>query len=597
MTTTLPQEERARRIAERIAALPADRWVRCPSCTAGLYRPRVRQHAHTCPECGHHFRITADERIELLVDPGSFTERDADLSPADPLGFTDSRPYRERTTQLAQRHGRPDAAVYGDAAVIGHRVVLCVVDFGFMGGSMGSVVGEKVCRAAESAAARRTPLIVCAASGGARMQEGVLSLMQMARTSAALRRLSRAGVPYLCVLTDPVYGGVTASFASLGDVIIAEPGTRAGFAGPQVIRQTIRQELPAGFQSAEFLLEHGHIDAIVPRKELRTTIAALLRFHQAAETASGTAPAARPASVPGGPATGAARAAGDAGDAWETVKKARDPGRPHLGEYVERVFEWFIELRGDRSREDDPAVTGGLALLDGRPVVVVGHRKGRGTAEGIARNFGMPHPAGYRKAHRLLRYAERFSVPVVTFVDTPGAYPGLRAEEENQSAAIAENLALLSDLAVPVVAVVIGEGGSGGALALGVGDRLLMLANTVYSVISPEGCATILYQDAAQAPRAAAALKLTAYDLLELGIADELLPEPEGGAQADHDAVAATVREALLRHLDDLCARPPADLVADRYRKLRALGRYEDGRPHPDAQTAPGEETHGRPGS
>jgi acyl-CoA carboxylase subunit beta len=548
-------------IRRRIAAMPAEEWVKCPGCAGALYRSRLRQNSAICPECAHHFTLSAMDRIAVLTDAGTFAERDQGLVAVDLLEFRDSQPYPDRLAAAAGRTGLHDAARYGTATIGGYPVVLAVLDFGFMGGSMGSVVGEKVCRAAELALATATPLVVCSSSGGARMQEGVFSLLQMAKTAAAVQRLADAGVPYVSVLCDPTYGGVSASFANLGDVVLAEPGARAGFAGKKVIEQTIRQQLPAGFQTAEFMVENGHIDAVVPRTELARVLARILRFHAGAGCVAGSTPA--PAVLPAGTATR---------DAWQTVQLARDPGRPHLGEYLEMIFDDFLELRGDRWCEDDPSIVGGLALLDGAPVVVVGHRKGRGTAEGIARNFGMPHPSGYRKANRLMRYAERFGVPVVTFVDTPGAYPGIRAEQENQSRAIAENLALLSGLRTPVISVVIGEGGSGGALALGVADRMLMLEHTTYSVISPEGCATILFRDAKRAPEAARALRLTARDLLDHGVIDEVVAEPAGGAHTDHDTVGAAVKSAVRRHLEALQAVSVADLVASRYRRLRAAG-------------------------
>jgi acetyl-CoA carboxylase carboxyl transferase subunit beta len=546
-------------IRRRIADMSAQEWVKCPACSATIYRPRLRQHNSTCPECTHHFPISALDRIELLADPDSFTEYDHGLTAVDRLGFVDSKPYEERLSTAAERTGLTDAARYGTATMAGLPVVLCALDFGFMGGSMGQVVGEKVTRAAELALATGAPLIVCSASGGARMQEGIFSLMQMAKTASALQRLSAAGVPYISVLCDPTYGGVSASFAQLGDVVLAEPGARAGFAGPSVIEQTIRQKLPQGFQRAEFLLNAGHIDMVVPRAELALTIARIVRFHSRG-TAAFDAPV-----VDADPAAQAAEPA----EAWDTVKLARDLERPHLGEHIEKIFDDFIELRGDRWREDDPSIVGGLALLDGVAVMAIGHRKGRGTAESVAHNFGMPHPSGYRKAARLMEYAERFRVPVVTFVDTPGAFPGIRAEEENQSRAIAENLALLAGLRTPVVSVLVGEGGSGGALALGIGDRLLMLSNTIYSVISPEGCATILFKDAKRAPEAARALKLTAPDLYAFGLVDELVPEPEGGAQADHEATGKAIKEALIRHLTELRALPTQTLLEQRHRRLR----------------------------
>lgn len=565
--TTLDDLPRASRLRQWLADMPEQAWTRCPSCAQFASRRQVQENCGTCPGCGKHLRASSQDRIGWLFDAGSFRELDAQMAPADPLGFVDSTPYPRRTAELRRVTGLAEAARYGTAAIHGHPVCACLLDFAFQGGSMGSVVGEKVTRAAELATARRIPLVICAASGGARMQEGIFSLLQMAKTAAAIGRLRDAGVLFVSVLTDPVYGGVSASFAMLGDVIVAEPGARIGFAGPKVIEQTIRAKLPEGFQSAEFLLEKGHIDAIVPRPELRSYLSRLLAVH-----AGGTDSSPWPlATVP------AAALDPSSEDAWQTVRLARETQRPNFGDYADRVFDAFTELRGDRWSEDDKAVTGGPALLGNRPVMVIGHHKGRGTTDKIVRNFGMPHPSGYRKAARLMRYAERFGMPVITFIDTPGAFPGVRAEEENQSGAIAENLVTMASLRVPVIAVVTGEGGSGGALALGVCDRLLMLARTIYSVISPEGCATILFRDCTRAPEAAAALRLTAAELSRLGIVDEILPEPGAGAHADHGAAADVVREALIRWLDKLSSVPVDELVLERYQRLRSYGEFHEG--------------------
>jgi acyl-CoA carboxylase subunit beta len=550
-------------LAQRLADVPKGVWTRCPRCGASLYKTKLERTRGVCPECSRHLRLPLEARIEVLVDAGSFTEADAGLASADPLGFTDSKAYPDRVAAMRKRTGREDAAVWGTATAGGLPVVLCVLDFGFMGGSMGSVVGEKVTRAAEAARERRVPLITCSASGGARMQEGIFSLLQMAKTAAALRALSDAGVPHFSVLTDPVYGGVTASFATLADVIVAEADTSAGFAGPQVIKQTIRQDLPAGFQTADFLLAHGAVDMVVTRTELHPLLGRLVAFAAAVGTPLVAGPV--PAAVPG-----------EERDGWDVVRLARDPGRPLAREYAAGLFDSFDELHGDRIADDDPAILGGLARLDGAPVVVVASAKGRGTADVVAHNFGMAHPSGYRKASRLFALAERLGVPVVTLVDTAGAYPGLKAEQDNQSGAISANLLQLAGLKVPVVTVVVGEGGSGGALALAGFDRLLMLANATFSVISPEGCATILFGDATQAPRAARALRLTAADLLEMGIADEVLPEPGGGAHTDPAATIATVRAALRRHLAALAGEPIDTVVTERNRRLRAYGRLAE---------------------
>lgn len=251
-------------------------WVKCNHCREIIYRKELERNLRVCPKCDYHFPITVEERIGLLVDEGSFKEWDAELSPADPLGFRDTQKYRDRVKAAQERTGSRDAMVSGTGTLDGRAIALGIFHFGFMGGSMGSVVGERIFRAAERAAGSRMPFILVTASGGARMQEGILSLMQMAKTSAAVGRLRQAKVPYVSILTDPTYGGVTASIASLGDVILAEPKALIGFAGPRVIEQTIKQQLPPGFQRAEFLLEHGLIDRIVERKKMKQTLATLL---------------------------------------------------------------------------------------------------------------------------------------------------------------------------------------------------------------------------------------------------------------------------------------------------------------------------------
>ncbi len=263
-------------------------------------------------------------------------------------------------------------------------------------------------------------------------------------------------------------------------------------------------------------------------------------------------------------------------DAWQKVQIARHPKRPYLLDYVEMIMDNFIELHGDRHFRDDPALIGGLAKIDNQKIMIIGHQKGKDTKENLYRNFGSAHPEGYRKAMRLMKLAEHFNVPVVTFIDTPGAYPGIDAEERGQAEAIAYNLREMSQLRVPVLVVVIGEGGSGGALGIGVGDRICMLENAYYSVISPEGCAAILWRDKVNAPEAAKALKITAVDLLELGIIDEIIPEPLGGAHRDPQATAAALKSSLKKNLKLLIEISKERLVKKRYDKFRAMGIWEE---------------------
>ncbi len=266
--------------------MPEGLWLKCDGCKEIITKPELERNLQVCPRCGHHYRMGARERIELLVDRGSFTEHDAHVCSRDPLAFKDLKSYPDRLKAARKATGLEEALVSGTAAMGGYRVGLCALEFSFLGGSMGSVVGEKVTRAVERAAAERLPFLAVSCSGGARMQESALSLMQMVKTCAALGRLARAGLPYFSILTDPTTGGVTASYAMLGDINIAEPKALIGFAGPRVIQDTIRQELPPGFQRAEFLLEHGFVDMIVERKNLRPTLIQLLGYLAGAPVAT-----------------------------------------------------------------------------------------------------------------------------------------------------------------------------------------------------------------------------------------------------------------------------------------------------------------------
>ncbi|MEV4159843.1 acetyl-CoA carboxylase carboxyltransferase subunit alpha [Nonomuraea dietziae] len=541
----------------------AEEWALCPGCSAIVYQPRLARVGMVCPDCGHHHRLGAAGRLHVLVDEGSFAAA-PQVAGDDPLSFTDSRPYRERLASARARTGLADALVYGVATIGGHRAVVAVMDFSFLGGSMGSAVGESVARACELAIAERLPLVLSIASGGARMQEGALSLMQMGKTAQAMRRLRREGLLSVCVLTDPTFGGVTASFATLGDVLVAERGALIGFAGPRVIAAATRERLPEGFQSAEYLFAHGMLDRVESRDGLRPLLARLL----AMTTGVGAAPAEPREPVVLRDPT----ALGGVLRPHETVRLARDPARPTALDHIWRLCTDFVELHGDRLHGDDPAVVGGLGLLDGAPVMIVAHQKGHDTKELVERNFGLAHPEGYRKALRLMKLADRLGLPVVTLVDTQGAAPGVGAEQRGQSWAIADCLAGMSELSVPVVATIIGEGGSGGALALAMANRVLMLRHAVYSVISPESCSTILYGDPSHAPDMAESLRLTAPELLRLGVVDGVVPEPAGGAQEDPQAATDLLHAAVAETLRELSGLGPDELRKDRYERFRRLG-------------------------
>jgi acetyl-CoA carboxylase carboxyl transferase alpha subunit/acetyl-CoA carboxylase carboxyl transferase beta subunit len=548
-------------------------WVLCEACLSLHWSKRFERMLRVCDHCGNHARLTARDRMRQLFDPGSARPLDLAVPSGDPLSFVDSKPYPQRLAEARARTGLAEAVVCARGAIGGAQVIAAVMDFGFLGGSLGGAVGEMITQAADEALRTRTPLLLVTASGGARMQEGAVALMQMAKTSAALGRLDDAGVLTISLITDPTFGGVAASFATLCDVLVAEPGARLGFAGPRVIEQTIRQKLGPRFQTAEFLLERGLIDMVKPRAGLRATLGRLL-----AAAAPAAAPAAARLADPGV----LVRDASDLAecDPWEVVKQARALSRPSTLDYLSLMTEDFEELHGDRVGGDCPAIVGGIGRLEGRWVVFVGHQKGHTIAELTARNFGMPVPAGYRKAGRLMRLAAKLDLPVVTLIDTPGAYPGAEAEEQGQAIAIAQNLRLMATLPVPVVAVITGEGGSGGALGLAVADQVYICANGVYSVISPEGCAAILWKDAKAAPQAAAALRLDPAHLLGLHIVDGVVTEPEGGAGLDYPSAAQRVAAAISAAIAELSALSPADLVTRRQAAFRhTVGQPELTRP------------------
>ena len=543
-------------------------WVLCPGCREMLYRKRLDRGLRVCPECGEHLRITAPERIEQLFDEGSVEPIEMSVPSTDVLEFVDTKPYPDRLAAARSQTGTDEAVVLVSGRIDGQPVVAAVMDFRFLGGSLGSAVGELITVAAELALRRRTPLLIVSASGGARMQEGAISLMQMAKTSQALGQLDEAGILTISLITDPTYGGVAASYSTLCDVIVAEPGARLGFAGRRVIEQTIKQVLPPGFQTAEFLLERGLVDIVTPRAELRATLARLVG-------AAGRSPAESDGDD-ADPVERDQRKLPET-DPWRSVQLARDFGRPTTLDLLRVAFDEFEELHGDRVGGGDcPAIVGGIARLAGMPVMAIGHQKGSTIADLSARNYGMATPGGYRKAARLMRTAAKLGLPVVTLIDTPGAYPGIEAEEQGQAIAIAENIRLMAGLPVPIVSVVTGEGGSGGALALAVADELLICSNGTYSVISPEGCASILWHDAKQAPVAAAALRVDAKQLLRLGVVDGVIREPEGAAQADHLTMAARLRTALCRSLHELSQLDSEALVARRRARFRAYGTPEE---------------------
>lgn len=542
-------------------------YVKCPGCRRIIDLEQLEVSHDVCPRCGHHMRLGARKRLEATVDAGSFEEWDAKLEATDILAFPG---YIEKLERAQRSTGDKDAVLCGRATIGGEPCAIFIMDGDFMMGSMGSVVGEKICRTFERAAELRLPVVGITVSGGARMQEGTTSLMQMAKVSGARARFAKTGLPYLVLLTDPTTGGVTASFAMEGDIILAEPGALIGFAGPRVVEQTTHKRLPAGFQRSEFLLEHGFLDLIVERENVPATLSELLALH-AGRNPAADAPHVlperhEPHTLLKKAGRKRRRSGNEAPSAYDIVQAARSVEHPTALELIELGFDGFIELHGDRYFSDDPAIVGGIAWVGDQVFTVIGTERGRSTKERVARNFGSAHPEGYRKAQRLMKEAERFGRPVLCLIDTAGAYCGIGAEERGQGEAIASNLVVMSELETPIVSIVVGEGGSGGALALAVADRVLMLDNAAYSVVSPEGCASILWKTTDRAADAAEALALTAPRLAELGIVDGTIT-----SSGTHRELAERIIDRVTHELAELASLKPDALVEARQAKFRAM--------------------------
>ena len=511
-----------------------------------------------CPFCRFHYTLTARARIELLADKGTFKESHKYLSSVAPLSFSRRGRYRKLLTQDQNRTGLTEAAVTGRCRIEGIDVMLVVLDFGFMGGSMGIVVGEKVAMALESATRRDLPVIAMVSGGGARVQEGVLSLMQMAKTVAAANRLREEGAPFIVVLSNPSTGQAYASFANLADVILAEPGSLIGLSPLRALREASNTPLPLDAHTAEAHLSHGLLDNVVDREVLHTRLATLLQLLTAQSAGKGNYKDVLKTEL---------ETPSEAG-VWEAVTAARHPERPLALAYIHSMLDPFVELRGDRLNSDDRSIVGGIGFLHGEPVVIIGQQRSH-LLEGERYHV---YPDGLRKAQRLITLASRFKIPLVTLIDTQGADPGLEAEEQGIGNAIATTLSLMVDAQIPIVSVIIGEGGSEGALALGLSDRILMQQYAIYSPISLNRHLGGPYPDHLLDREAAEALMLTAQDCLDLTIADQIVAEPEGGAHTNPREAANTVQLAVAKQLAELSKLSTSKLLKRRYQKFRRMG-------------------------
>ena len=511
-----------------------------------------------CPFCRFHYTVTARQRIELLADKGTFKEFYKYVSSVEPLSFSRRARYRKFLAQDQDRTGLTEAVVTGKCRIGDTETMIIVLDFGFMGGTMGSVVGEKVSRAFENAARKGLPAVAVVSGGGTRIQEGVLSLMQMAKTVTAANRLRNEEVPFIVVLANPSTGQAYASFANLADVILAEPGSLIGLSPLRTLREVSKMPLPLDAHTAEAHVGHGLLDNVVDRENLQPRVASLLEILTAHKRGSSNHKSLLKAEP---------RICAEV-EPWEAVSAARNTERPQASAYFRSMLDPFIELRGDRLNSDDRSIVAGLGFMDGQPVAVIGQQR-RPLVEGERYHV---FPDGLRKAQRVIDLASRFKLPLVTLIDTQGADPGLEAEEQGIGNAIAKTLSSMLTVPTPMVSVVIGEGGSEGALALGLSDRILIQQYAVYSPMSVNHTLGAAHHDHMLDREAAEALMLTAHDCVELGIADQVVGEPEGGAHVDPREASSGLQTAILTNIVQLAKMSQGKLLKKRYQKFRRMG-------------------------
>lgn len=551
-------------------------WIKCSSCGKLVYYKDYKENLYVCPKCGHSFSMTPKQRFDLLFDDNSWTRIELPMPSDDPLEFVDRISYKERLKEARIETGQNDALAAANGTIGGVPATIAVMNSEFMLGSMGRAVGDGIVAAANQAIEKKQPFIIITSSGGARMQENVLSLMQMARTTVAVNKLHAAKIPYIVILTDPTYGGVTASFAMLGDIHIAESGARIGFAGRMVIEQNMREKLPGNFQTAEYMYEHGMVDMVVPRTELKSQLEKILSvMTKQSREAKPIVATINMQKLPADnkKAKSAKGKSNTAAGAYEKVLLARNENRPHFLDYINGLVSDWTALGGDRLFGEDPAMQGGLGFFRDIPSVIIGQEKGRDIATRQKYRFGMPTPEGYRKAQRLMRLAEKLSLPVISLFDTSGAFAGREGEERGQSQAVAATIQTGLLIATPYVAVNVGEGGSGGAIAIAAADRVLMMENAIYSVIAPESCATILWRDNKFKDKAAEAMKLTAKDLAAVGAIDEVVKEPGKGAHTDWQTTMELLSTAVVRNVKELQELPADGLPESRAKKFLSMTR------------------------
>ena len=532
----------------------------CLVCGIVLIDSPLYKQFRVCPGCKFHYGLSARDRIHSLVDPGSFKEINRSIAAIDPTSSSSKSTYNARFSADQRRTGLYEAIVTGVCSIGGSSATLIVLDFGFMGGSISSVVGEKAALAFEHAAKRKLPVVAVLTSGGSRVNEGLLSLLQMGKITVSSERFSEKKLPLISVLANPTTGQAFASLANLADITLAEPGAIIGFSTARAIKESGTRSNQLTISNAESQLSNGMIDTIIDRTELNETLATLLdltnpefRLSYRKKTKRNQTPLPKQR-------------------AWQSVGLARHTKRPTSIDYINRIVLNFFELKGDRASGEDPAIVGGLGHLGGQTVMIIGQERGDENNDAV--NDGMTSPAGFRKAVRLMKLAEKFEIPVITLIDTPGPNQGAPSEIGGLGSSIASTMSVMASLNVPTIAAIIGQGGSEGALALAIADRVLMMQNAIYTAMAPEEAADLMFDKSTSNEEVAESLRLTAADCLELNMVDEIVGEPITAAHESPDAAARQLRRIILTHLTDIGNWSNFRRSRRRYRKFRQIGEF-----------------------
>ena len=538
----------------------------CLVCDKSLSESMFFKQYHVCENCNFHYTMDARQRINWITDPDTFQESDKLVYSADPIGFKTRMTYKTKLSGDSERTGLTEAAVTGICEIGGVPAQIIVLDFGFMGGSMGCVVGEKVALALERSYKKKIACVAVITSGGNRFQEGVLSLMQMAKTVTVANQLKTKGIPFISILSNPSTGHTFASFPNLSDIILGEPGAMVGLQSLQVVRKESLGVLPNSANTSEFHLKHGMIDAIVERPKLKETISNILDLFSSEYKISRKV----------------TRASKNTrkisinklnNDVWDIVQIARHDSRPTSRVYIEKIITNFVELHGDRHYGDDSTIITGVGYLGGQTVAIVGQEKHKNSPNENLKN-AKTTPEGFRKAQRIVELANKFSLPLITLVDSSGPKLGIDSEERGLANTIATTISKMVNLESPSISIIIGEGGSEAALPLLVTNKTLMLQNSILSVVSPEGAAEMIFQDSKKAKDVAESLKITAVDCYELGIIDKIVLEPSGGSHNNINDAARILLREIIKEISMIQSFSKRKLVSDRQKRFRNVGEY-----------------------